>query len=83
MYLKEKQYKIAMILLCPVQGPWASSFFLHFTCENPWKMIRNFRGNITPADGRDVISSGNFVYRQVTVISAKRSSFDPENLSGK
>ena len=23
---KEKQYKIAMILLCPVQGPWASSF---------------------------------------------------------
>ena len=26
MYLKEKQYKIAMILLCPVQGPWASSF---------------------------------------------------------
>ena len=25
MYLKEKQYKIAMILLCPVQGPWASS----------------------------------------------------------
>ena len=25
MYLK-KQYKIAMILLCPVQGPWASSF---------------------------------------------------------
>ena len=24
-YLKEKQYKIAMILLCPVQGPWASS----------------------------------------------------------
>ena len=30
MYLKEKQYKIAMVLLCPVQGPWASSFFLHF-----------------------------------------------------
>ena len=30
MYLKEKQYKTAMILLCPVQGPWASSFFLHF-----------------------------------------------------
>ena len=27
MYLKEKQYKIAMILLCPVQGPWASSVF--------------------------------------------------------
>ena len=26
MYLKEKQYKIAMVLLCPVQGPWASSF---------------------------------------------------------
>ena len=26
MYLKEKQYKIAMILLCPVQGPWASSY---------------------------------------------------------
>ena len=26
MYLKEKQYKIAMLLLCPVQGPWASSF---------------------------------------------------------
>ena len=26
MYLKEKQYRIAMILLCPVQGPWASSF---------------------------------------------------------
>ena len=26
MYLKEKQYKIAMPLLCPVQGPWASSF---------------------------------------------------------
>ena len=26
MYSKEKQYKIAMILLCPVQGPWASSF---------------------------------------------------------
>ena len=25
MYLKEKQYKIAMILLCPIQGPWASS----------------------------------------------------------
>ena len=25
---KEKQYKIAMILLCPVQGPWASSFIL-------------------------------------------------------
>ena len=25
MYLKEKQYKITMILLCPVQGPWASS----------------------------------------------------------
>ena len=25
MYSKEKQYKIAMILLCPVQGPWASS----------------------------------------------------------
>ena len=28
MYLKEKQYKIAMILLCPGQGPWASSFAL-------------------------------------------------------
>ena len=28
MYLKEKQYKIAMILLCPVQGPWASSLLL-------------------------------------------------------
>ena len=27
MYSKEKQYKIAMILLCPVQGPWASSWF--------------------------------------------------------
>ena len=27
MYLKEKQNKIAMILLCPVQGPWASSLF--------------------------------------------------------
>ena len=27
MYLKEKQYKIVMILLCPVQGPWASSVF--------------------------------------------------------
>ena len=27
MYLKEKQYKNAMILLCPVQGPWASSLF--------------------------------------------------------
>ena len=27
MYLKEKQYKIAMILLCPGQGPWASSLF--------------------------------------------------------
>ena len=27
MYLKEKQYKIAMVLLCPVQGPWASSLF--------------------------------------------------------
>ena len=26
MYSKEKQYKIAMILLCPVQGPWAFSF---------------------------------------------------------
>ena len=26
MYLKEKQYKIAMLLLCPVQGPWASSY---------------------------------------------------------
>ena len=25
MYLKEKQYKIAMLLLCPVQGPLASS----------------------------------------------------------
>ena len=24
-FKKEKQYKIAMILLCPVQGPWASS----------------------------------------------------------
>ena len=28
MYLKEKQYKIAMILLCPVQGPWASSLWI-------------------------------------------------------
>ena len=28
MYLKEKQYKIAMLLLCPVQGPWASSWTL-------------------------------------------------------
>ena len=26
-YLKEQQYKIAMILLCPVQGPWVSSLF--------------------------------------------------------
>ena len=29
MYLKEKQYKIAMILLYPVQGPWDSSFSFH------------------------------------------------------
>ena len=29
MYSKEKQYKIAMILLCPVQGPWASSFVVY------------------------------------------------------
>ena len=34
MYLKEKQYKIAMILLCPVQGPWASSYFLFLFSEN-------------------------------------------------
>ena len=35
MYLKEKQYKIAMILLCPVQGPWASSFyFIYIFYEN-------------------------------------------------
>ena len=31
MYLKEKQYKIAMILLCPVQGPWASSIIAAIT----------------------------------------------------
>ena len=29
LYLKEKQYKIAMILLCPVQGPLASSFLAY------------------------------------------------------
>ena len=26
---------------------------LHFTCENAWKLIWNFRGNVTPADPRD------------------------------
>ena len=29
MYLKEKQYKIAMLLLCPGQGPWASSLCIY------------------------------------------------------
>ena len=35
MYLKEKQYKIAMLLLCPVQGPWASSYArkIKFECH--------------------------------------------------
>ena len=31
MYSKEKEYKIAMILLCLVQGPWASSCILFCT----------------------------------------------------
>ena len=32
MYLYEKQYKIAMILLCPVKGPWAYSLGLSTWC---------------------------------------------------
>ena len=46
-YLKEKQYKIAMILLCPVQGPWASSLcfvvlanhFRHYSLIYKWEFI--------------------------------------------
>ena len=38
MYLKEKQYKIAMILLCPVQGPWASSIWKHIILTNMLKI---------------------------------------------
>ena len=34
-FFKEKQYKIALILLCPVQGPWASCFY---TKDIIWKM---------------------------------------------
>ena len=41
MYSKEKQYKIAMILLCPVQGPWASSFSLLYTMKLNMPDIEN------------------------------------------
>ena len=50
MYSKEKQYKIAMILLCPGQGPWASSLVISYLYEilhmqrNNWMNIHLKRG---------------------------------------
>ena len=39
MYLKEKQYKIAMLLLYPVQGPWASSFYFLDMLWRYWRCV--------------------------------------------
>ena len=53
MYLQEKQYTIEMILLCLVQGPWASSCvsihvfrakFNSAVTEEKSKMSRQIRG---------------------------------------
>ena len=58
MYLKEKQYKIAMILLCPVQGPWASSLHCWFL-----RYIRRIYSNY------NVYSSCDFLWRRLSLQS--------------
>ena len=56
MYLKEKQYKIAMILLCPVQGPWASSFSDLNKGENNENDADVFEANINMQQQNDALN---------------------------
>ena len=37
-----------MILLCPVQGPWASSYFVHFLGKEKTAIIVNFEDLYLP-----------------------------------
>ena len=63
MYLKEKQYKIAMILLCPVQGPWASSFAFASGLNNENKITGdNFLLNINKGGGGSISISTNNIF---------------------
>ena len=54
MYLKEKQYKIAMILLCPVQGPWASSFYL----LPLYRILQNWKKQFSTKSSATIALSG-------------------------
>ena len=61
MYLKEKQYKIAMIHLCPVQGPWASSYNIWLeSCKNQVKFLDNYEVDFfLPSAGLNVLFTRN------------------------
>ena len=65
MYWKEKQYKIAMILLCPVQGPWASSWICMWVygllSQDPVRSLPfslNIWTLVSPKLGQDQVSWG-------------------------